>query len=262
MDKLIIYCKSYKNDVQRVKILFESIIQYNTDNIPFYISTPKQDKSLFEEVLGTKNWNWVDDNDIDSDNEGWIGQQIIKSNFWKLGLCENYLCLDSDTYFIKPFTYQDFFYGKDIPFTLIHEQQELFHWAYKKLPFDIYESFKKNRIKIMDVFGRKGKLYDFGPSGFIWSSKVWKDLEEKYLLPNNLNFKNLIEYANSELTWYGETLLAFNSIQIFPTQPLFKMYHYKEQYIEDKNRGITEEDLSQNYLGIIMQSNWGAPLKY
>lgn len=262
MENLVIYCKSYKNDIRRAQILLESINKYNLDNIPFYISTPKEDRILFESVLGKESWNWVDDKDIDPSNEGWIGQQVVKSNFWKLGMCENYLCLDSDTYFIKPFTYQDFFYTKDIPFTLIHEQQELFHWAHKKLPFDIYESFKKNRIKIMDVFGRKGKIYDFGPSGFIWSSKVWGDLDEKYIVPNNLTFKDLIENANSELTWYGEALLAFKSIPIFPTQPLFKMYHYKEQYLEDKHRGVTEEDLSKNYLGIIMQSNWGAPLKY
>ena len=150
----------------------------------------------------------------------------------------------------------------DIPYTVIHEQKELLEWASTNLSFDISKGFQKNRIKIMELLGRKGKIYDFGPSPFIWSKKVWKDLEHQYIEPNNLDFLTLLEYSHSELTWYGEALLAFKSIPLHPIQPLMKVYHYKEQYLEDKHRGVTEEILSQNYLGIIMQSNWGAPLKY
>ena len=262
MENLVLYCKSYRNDVYRVKALLESIKQFNQDNIPFYISTPKIDKDIFLNVLGDKEWVWVDDNDIYSSNEGWLGQQIIKSNFWKLGISQNYLCLDSDSYFIKPFYISDFLYKDNIPYTIIHEQKELLEWSIKNLSFDIKEGFEKNRIKVMDLLGRKGKLYDFGPSPFIWNKTVWEDLEEHYLKPNNLTFKNLLEYSHSELTWYGESLLAFKSIPLYPIQPLMKVYHYKEQYIEDKNKGLTEKDISQNYLGIIMQSNWGASLKY
>ena len=41
-----------------------------------------------------------------------------------------------------------------------------------------------------------------------------------------------------------------------------KIFHYPQQYHEAKQKGYTEQDYSKNYLGIIMQSNWGAPLKY
>ena len=41
MDKLVLYCKSYSNDVDRVKILLDSINTFNKDKLPFYISTPK-----------------------------------------------------------------------------------------------------------------------------------------------------------------------------------------------------------------------------
>jgi hypothetical protein len=262
MEDLVFYCKSYKNDVQRVKTLLESINKHNKDNIPFYVSTPLEDKKIFTSILGTQNWIWIDDNDINPNNQGWLGQQIVKSSFWKLGICKNYLCLDSDTYFIKSFSKNDFLVEKDIPYTVIHEQKELLEWASINLSFDISEGFQKNRIKIMKLLGRKGKIYDFGPSPFIWSKKVWEDLESQYIEPNNLDFSTLLEYSHSELTWYGEALLAFKSIPLHPIQPIMKVYHYKEQYIEDKNKGVTEETLSQNYLGIIMQSNWGAPLKY
>ena len=47
MNNIILYCKSYAGDVQRVKKLKGSIEKYNKDNIPFYISCPKKDKQLF-----------------------------------------------------------------------------------------------------------------------------------------------------------------------------------------------------------------------
>ena len=50
MYNLILYCKSYKGDVQILKKLKSSIEKYNKDNIPFYISCPKEDKQLFEDT--------------------------------------------------------------------------------------------------------------------------------------------------------------------------------------------------------------------
>ena len=262
MEDLVLYCKSYKKDVKRVKILLESIDQHNQDNIPFYISTPLEDKELFINTLGNKGWTWVDDNEIYPTNEGWVGQQIVKSNFWKLNLCKNYLCLDSDSLFISPFSKNNFLYSNDIPYTVCHEQKDFFEWTQKNLPFDPQESFIKDRKQVMELFGRKGRIYDFGPSPSIWNFNVWKGLEENYTKPNNLKFSDLIQHCPSEFTWYGEYLLTSGVIPIYPAQPLFKVFHYKEQYIESKQKGITLKDLSKNYLGIILQSNWGAPLNY
>ena len=81
-------------------------------------------------------------------------------------------------------------------------------------------------------------------------------LHEKYLEPNELEFIDLLDHSPSELTWYGESLLAFDSIPIYPTEPLFKVYHYKQQFDEDNKNGITDKILSENYLGKVIQSNW------
>ena len=114
----------------------------------------------------------------------------------------------------------------------------------------------------MELFGRTGRIYDFGPGPIIWSCKVWKSLEEEYLIPNGLTFENLIESVPSEFTWYGEYLLVSEKILILPIEPMFKFFHFKQQYIDFKNQGYTENNFKQNYLGIVMQSNWNAPLKY
>jgi len=262
MYKIVLYCKSFNKDFERVKILLESIKKYNTDSIPFYISVPKNDYTLFSQLKGA---NVVLDEDIFSLSDNWVAQQIVKSNFWKLKIAENYVCLDSDSYFIKPFKVSDFMFDKNTPYTVIHEQKELFSWSVtktKELGFNPKEGFINDRQKIMDLFERKGRHYDFGPSPIIWSSKVWESLEEQYIIPNKLTFPDLIEYSPSEFSWYGEALLAFKAIEIYPVEPLFKVFHYPQQYIEYKQQNVTEEMIAQNYMGIIMQSNFNAPLKY
>lgn len=264
MENLVLYCKSFNRDLDRVKMLFESINKHNIDNIPFYISVPQTDLKLFKSQLNTL--NIIADEEIyPLLNSGWASQQIIKSSFWKLNLSKNYVCLDSDSYFIRDFRLNDFIYKDDIPYTVIHEQKELFSWSVskvKELGFDPKGGFIDDRKKIMDLFDRKSRYYDFGPSPTIWSSKVWKSLEDQYMVPNNLTFSNLIEYSPSEFSWYGEALLAFKEIEIYPVEPLFKVFHYPQQYIEYKQQNITEEMIAQNYMGIIMQSNFNGPIKY
>jgi hypothetical protein len=259
MDKFVLYCKSYNRDLERVIKLLESIKKYNLDNIPFYLSVPKKDIEIFRSSINY-DLNLIEDELVYQGNaRGWIQQQIVKSSFWKLNKCENYLCIDSDSYFIKPFRVSDFMYNDTTPYTIMHEQKEFFHWAalnYNLLGFNPKESFESDRKIIMDLFNRSGKYYDFGPSPVIWSSKVWEDLEKNYIQPNNLTFEKLLEYSPSEFTWYGESILAFKSIQIMPIEPLFKVFHYKQQFNEYKNMNVSEDSISKNYFGIVVQSNF------
>jgi len=266
MSKFVIYCKSYINDLARVKVLTESVNKYNVDNIPFYISCPNDDYQSFKNNI-PEFANIIRDEDIVNKvySQSWSNQQIVKSEFWKYVNTENYLCIDSDSYFIKPFRLSDFMYNDTTPYTVMHEQKELFSWASPKvneLGFNPKDAFQKDRKKIMDLFNRTSRYYDFGPSPAIWSSAVWKSLEDNYINPNNLTFENLIEYSQSEFSWYGEALLAFKAIDIYSIEPIFKVFHYPAQLIEYKQQGITELMIADNYMGIIMTSNWNAPLRY
>ena len=251
----VLYCKSYDKDVHRAKELLNSVTKYNADSIPFYISVPTKDLELFKQVLGTDGYTLLVDETIDSHTEGWKGQQIIKSQFWKLGLCQNYLCLDSDCFFIKPFYVHDFMFDNNTPYTVCHEYKHFFEFVDKcSLPFNPYESFVTERRHIMDLFGRTGKVYDFGPGPYIWSVKVWQSLFDGYITPHNLTFADLIEANSSETTWYGEWLLRSQVIRFMPTGPLFKNYHYPQQYDYDKQHNYTFDKLSKYYLGIGIQS--------
>jgi len=267
MDKTVLYTKTYSKDLDRLKVSIESIKNNNVDNIPYYISVPKSELELFKNNIDVNYVNIIADEDIfDISQQTWKTQQTVKSNFWRLNLCENYVMLDSDSYFIKPFKYSDFMYDDTTPYTVLHEQKDLFDWTSRFgkeiLGFDPYQSYCDERLKIMEVFGRQGKIFDFGPGPVIWSSKVWKSLNEIYLQPNSLNFSNLIDFCSSEFTWYGEWLLYNKTIDIIPIEPIFKFMHFKSQYEYFKQLGYTEEHFKQNYFGIVMQSNWNSPFKF
>lgn len=266
MHKIVLYTKSYSGDLARLKVSIDSIKKHNKDNIPYYVSVPASEIALFKSSIDCEYVNLVADEEIYVvPNQNWNTQQIVKSNFWKLGVCANYVMLDSDSYFIKDFYISDFMYDDETPYTVMHEQKDLFEWTAKhsvNLGFDPFLTFNDTRIPIMELLGRSGRIYDFGPGPIIWSSKVWKSLENNYLIPNRLKFENLIESVPSEFTWYGEYLVVSKEIPIFAIEPIFKFFHFKQQYIDFKNQGYTEEHFKQNYLGIVMQSNWNAPLKY
>jgi len=269
MNELILYCKSYSGDIQRAKILLNSVKSFNAENIPFYISVPNDDVELFKNTLGTEGYTLITDEEVCGEKfiQSWVTQQIIKSSFWKLDLCHNWVMIDSDSYFIRPFYLKDFIYDKEnhIPYTVIHEQKDLFHWTAKNtdvLGFDPQRSFAECREPIQTLFDRKGRLYDFGPGPIIWNTVVWKSLNEKYMEPNGLKFSDLIASVHSEFSWYGEWLLTDKTIPIMPIEPLFKFFHYKQQYEDYKSRGYTLDHWKKNYLGVVMQSSSGLPLIY
>jgi hypothetical protein len=265
MNKLLLYTKTYKEDLERVKNLIESVKLHNKDNIPYYISIPKLDKQLFLSNIDSEYVNIVFDEDICGiSNQSWHTQQIIKSSFWKLGVCENYVMIDSDSYFIKDFYTSDFLYDENTPYTVVHEQRDLFEWSSRYSEYigkNPKTEFMAERLKIMELLNRSGKVYDFGPSPVIWSSRVWKELDA-YLLIKGRTFSDLIKISASEFSWYGEFLLKNKVIDMIPIGPLFKVFHYNPQYRYYKQLGYTEEMFSQNYLGIVMQSNFSKSVRY
>jgi hypothetical protein len=269
---IVLYCKSFSRDLERVLELFKSIVKHNKDNIPFLISVPTEDVQLFKiNLAAIRDYNWwevISDQEIVGDilPQSWKNQQVVKMMFWKHELCgENYVVLDSDCYFIKDFYVKDFIIHGTIPYTVIHEQKDLFTWTTRQisnLGFDPKKSFGECREPIQSLFDRQGRLYDFGPVPVVWSSKVWQSMEEEYLKPNDLTFQGLIDTIPSEFSWYGEWLLVRKPIELWPIEPMFKVFHYLPQYHEFKNQGYTEQEWTNNYLGLVMQSSSGLPLKY
>ena len=271
MKDFVLYCKSYSRDFLRLKRLLESINQFNTDHIDFYISTPKSDKDLLEKFLGKDGYIWVADEDIVAANPnadfakyqampGGLSQQIIKSEFWRLRYAENYLCLDSDCLFIRNFYKSDFLSNNGAPYTVLHQNKELFQLAIDRGYARVEKNLRIEAERAKEVFNRKGPNFYCAPAPFIWSAKVWQSLERQHLEPQGFSLWDFISPELPETLIYGETLLKYRAIPLIAIEPLFRTYHYDWQYFLMKRLGETKAKVAQNYLGVIYQSAWEAEL--
>lgn len=273
MKDIVLYCKSYRRDFLRLKRLLDSINEFNKDKIPFYISTPQDQYSELVAVIGNKNYYWVSDESIVTANSmapigieklksGGLSQQIIKSEFWRLKISENYVCIDSDSLFIRDFQKSDFLTDQGLPYTVIHQNKEYFQLASNlgkdKVPRDLMAEAKC----VQELFNRKGPLFYCAPSPFIWSASVWRSLEENYLSIKGINIWQLIDKQHPESLIYGEALLKYKAIPLVAIEPLFRVYHYDWHYFFMRRFGETLNKLSHNYMGVIYQSNWHKKLDF
>jgi len=253
--------------VLRVKRLAQSILQFNSEQIPFYVSVPTSDIALFQDVLNGLPVILIKDEDIIRANPllnqkkidalpGGKSQQIVKSEFWRLGLSDSYLCVDSDCLFIRQFGQSDFVTAEGYPYTVVHEAKELLQFAINHGMEKVSNDFHKERQQIMEIFGRTGHHYDFGPPPLLWSRHVWAALDEQFLKPKNMNFYDAVVLYPGEIQWYGEAMLKYRPFPITPVEPYFKFYFYELQFIVGKQQGETIERLSRDYIGVCYQSNW------
>lgn len=256
--------------------MWESIQKFNRDSIPFYISVPEKDLELFKANIHDpdKLIHWVTDENVVVANsaeslktyrewDGRLSQQVIKSEFWRLFTYPiSYLCIDSESKFIKNFYLSDFLHEDGHPYTVMHQNKELLQLATNKGVLKVPTNFYRESETMKKVFGRVGVDYDFGPTPVIWSSKVWRDLDEKYFKPKRMTIWDAILSVPSELRWYGEALCFYGSIPIHSIESMFRVYHYDWQYFFSKKNGETEGLLIQQYLGVLKQSNWDYELDY
>lgn len=267
MPALCLYCKSFSTDLRRVVRLADSVAHFNADRLPFVVSVPQAELPLFREHLAGKEVTLIADEEIVRANRrldggqvaslpGNISQQIVKSEFWRLGLSDAYLCLDSDSVFIRPFKTDEYMAADGTPYTVMTEAHELLFDALSRGKAAVIENFHREARLVQDVFGRAGRAYSFGPMPMVWHRAVWESLESEYLLPQGMTFADAIELAPLESRWYGEALLRYKAVDLRPCEPFFKVYHYAWQLDKDRRQRIGLEQLARLYSGVIYQSSW------
>ncbi len=264
---LVLYCKSYRTDLKRAVRLARSVRQFNADAIAFYLSAPQADVALFREHLAGLGVEVIADELIVGRNPrldparlaslpGSLSQQIVKSEFWRLGIADSYLCLDSDAVFIRPFGRSDFLCENGLPYSVMDESRELLEAALVARKPEVVRNFFDEAASVQSRFERSGRAFAFGPFPVIWHKAVWESLEAQFLAPRAMSLLDAIELAPLESRWYGEALLRYQAISLMPCQPLFKVYHYAWQLDRDRRAGVGLEQLAQLYSGVIYQSAW------
>ena len=273
MKDIVLYCKTYSRDFLRLKRLLESINQFNQDKIPFYISTPQDQRAELIAVIGDVNYHWVSDESIVAANpnaphgiektrSGSLSQQAIKSEFWRLGISENYVCLDSDCVFIKSFGRSDFLASDGNPYTVIYQNKEFFQLAANRNYAKVANNLRVEGDAVKALFSRAGPNYYCPCPPFIWSAKVWRSLDENYLMPRDLSFWDISTESHPETLLYLEALLNYRAIPLYPIEQLFRIYYYDWHFYLQRRLGESLQKLTGNYLGVIYQSNWESNLDY
>lgn len=267
MKPLALYCKSYSTDLKRIVRLAHSIRQYNDENLPFYVSVPYTELTTFRDYLSGLNVKLLADEDIIKASPrinreavacmpGSMSQQIVKSEFWRLGHSTAYLCLDSDAFFIRPFGQADFLAPDGTPFTMLDEAHDLIEDALHHHRERVIDAFNREADQVQNLFQRIGRRYSFGPFPLVWHRAVWESLDIRYLQPKGMSIADAIAQAPIESRWYGEALLKYKAVPILPCQALFKVYHYAWQLDRDRRAGINTQLLTQFFCGVIYQSAW------
>ncbi len=271
MDKLVLFCKSYGPDMLRARRMAESVALYNADRLPLYISVPASDLPAFRECFGAIPCRFVTDEEVVAAGAqvngplppsfpGHLLQQLVKLEFWRLGACENYLWLDSDGYFIREFRASDFFATDGTLLTVMNDGREFRDYARKHHRPRLIEDFERLSRKNQAMFGRNGVCHDFGPCPVLWSCRVLAGLANDWLQPRYRTIVDGLLQSQSEIVLYGEYLLSSRAIPLHPIEPLFKVFHYPEQFFEAQAMGEWDHTYAvQGYFGVILQSNWARP---
>ena len=267
MERVCLFCKSYLPDLERALALAKTVWRYNSDELSFFISVPSAELRKFKDSLGSTGVEWLTDEDIVcqtssdgvrllSEMPGMLAQQVVKAEFWRTGLAQNYLCLDSDCLFIRPFGETDFLAPDESPYSVLHEGKMFRQFcATHGLAAALRESDANKKVGLA-LLGRKGPLYNFGPLPVIWSARVWEALSDRFLSARGWSMFDAIRSHPHEATWYGEALLNYEVIPVYPREPLFRAYLYLEEYEADQRMRVTTETLASDYLGVVFQSNW------
>lgn len=271
---LVLYCKSYRQDFLRLQRLSHSVTQFNAQAIPFYVSTPQAD---YPELLtifgGTLPFMWLADETILEANlrldrarfqtyPGGLQQQLVKAEFWRLGIAKTYVCLDSDCVFLRQFAPSHFMNAQGEPYTVIYDLSELFGVAQRLGYSKVEANLRAESERVMKIFGRTGSQYACPCPPFIWSSTVWQSLDEKFLQPQHWSIDQLITRDHPESLCYLEALLRFQAIAWIPIGPLFRVYFYDWFYLYLQKQGETQATLTNSFIGVIYQSNWDKSLDY
>jgi len=174
--------------------------------------------------------------------------------FWELGLVENYLPIDSDAVVLRPFGKSDLMFNSDTPFTVLLEDNELKidpkyfaeNWQDRETSLREIQSFLNlEDQRILTCHGHQ-----------VLSSEVLRSFKEQILLPRGLEYRDILEIAPYEFSWYNFWLQKNQAIPIHIREPFIKVAHTPTQHLELALKGVTQAGLARGYVGVVINSNF------
>lgn len=254
--------KSYSKDIDYCKRLVDSINLFNVDNIFTYLVVEESDREKFEslasDLIAIVTMESIPVEfataPINGISTGYINQGITKLAFWKLGLSENYLCLDSDCKFLRPFFKSDFMYSENVPYAFLTEDAALqadpnyyeTHWV----------SRKHSLVLILEEVGFSPNFLMTCHGMQVMSSTVLEHFEMNFLRQRKLEIKNILEISPYEFSWYNFWLQKNFQESLRIREPNFLTIHSEQMELNLRIQNISEADIARGYVGMIWNSNY------
>jgi hypothetical protein len=259
--RFVFMLKTYLHDFNYVTNLLESFNKHNHDQIQLYIVVPEAEIFHFlkfksstcdivaEELIPIR---FATDS-IRGIHQGYINQELVKLSFWKLGLSEHYLCLDSDVVFIRDFYLRDFMATESTPYSVLVEDRDLqadpeyyfAHWIYRQADLEKIRDFLNLDPELSLLTCHQCQIF---------SSNILSMLTSEVLDKRNVDFLDLLTISPYEFSWYNY-FLQKTGLRVYPREPYFKMLHTRKQLLNMRLVGLTKEDLSRSYLGLVVNSS-------
>ena len=254
--------KTYSKDIDYCKRLVDSINLFNVDNIFTYLVVEELDREKFES-LATDSISIVTMESIPVEfasapingiSTGYINQEITKLAFWKLGLSKNYLCLDSDCKFLRPFFKSDFMYNENVPYTFLTEDRALqadpnyyaTYWVSRKLSLEsILEEVGFSPNFLMTCHGMQ-----------VMSSSVLEHFEINFLQQRKLEIRKILEISPYEFSWYNFWLQKNFQDNLRIREPNLLTIHSEQMELNLRLQNVSESDIARGYVGVVWNSNY------
>lgn len=255
--------KTYGADLPYAVRLVKSFQRFNVENLPMYVVVPDDEMvnfrvlegpnvRLISEVLLSHHFTEQPVRDI---APGYVNQEIVKLSFWELGLCRNYLCMDSDAVFIRDFGRADFMVDERLPYTFLTEDFDL------RVEPEYFEAYWRQREPMLhDIQNAVGlvtpRLLTCHQHA-VFSCAVLESLMASFMRPNAYAYLDLIRISPYEFSWYNMWLQKDQTIPIVMREPIFKTFHSANQLLEHVLRGAAEQDLARGFVGVVVNSGFG-----
>ena len=262
MQTLGLMLKSYGPDALRAERLVQSFQRFNDDALHLTIVVPPADLPDFLHLAGdtvdvmdeTPFAGYLVDSPVAGVSPGYANQQIVKLAFWELDRYENYLVLDSDAVFIRPFRAADFMADDRTPYSILVEDNDL-----KCDPRYFREHWQGREVhlrRIQELVGLNDQRLLTCHNHQVFNRQVLQSLKTEFMGPRGWSYRNLIQEAPYEFSWYNFWLQRSKVIPIEIREPWFKMLHHEGHHMEMALRGLTLEDYARGYVGLVVNSSF------
>lgn len=272
-NEISIVTPSYHIDYEACRLLVESINRHVPAEIRHYIIVPKADYHLFKKLETERSqikfqedflpW-WIVPSLISKKwyfsfktfpVRGWIRQQIVKLATGNMLAEDNFLIIDSDTFFVKSFNFKSFLRNGDL--SLYCEPLDT--------PIPSHEKWQENSTKMFKIDPPKllPEIY-VGPFIF-WRREVLQKMFKSLENLNGCSWQKTIcrQLSVSEYTVYGvfvRQVLGLSKSAHYTDPCKYTHDYYKEIALSKKELIEFRDSIKDHHIGVSISSKSFTPI--